>query len=74
MSFFLIQALDTIEEKLGVAENKLPLALSTHKRISIADVHDIVMYLNDTLTSLEMFLTCHRPACKYFHEVAFEIR
>ncbi|XP_068223003.1 activating signal cointegrator 1 complex subunit 2 [Palaemon carinicauda] len=68
-------ALGNIEDKLGVAENMLPVALSSSNRqLSIEDVHDIVLFLNDTLMSIKMFLKCHSPACKYFHEASFEIR
>ncbi|XP_066960498.1 activating signal cointegrator 1 complex subunit 2 isoform X1 [Macrobrachium rosenbergii] len=68
-------AFDNIEDKLGVAENMLPVALSSSNRqLSIEDVHNIVLFLSDTLMSIKMFLMCHSPACKYFHEASFEIR
>lgn len=68
-------AFDNIEKKLGVAENLLPMALSDiNGSLTIEDVNDITLLLTDTLLTLQRFLICHLPACKYFHEDTFEIR
>lgn len=72
--FFLFQALEKVEEKLGVAEY-MPVALGVRdESLSMTDLHDIIMYLLDTFSSLQMLITLHPPAAKFFHNETFDLR
>lgn len=68
-------ALENIEEKLNVAENYIPVALgSSEGELSLADLHDLTLYLLDTFYSLQMLLSLHPPAARVFHKASFELR
>ncbi|XP_071550104.1 activating signal cointegrator 1 complex subunit 2 [Panulirus ornatus] len=66
--------LEKVEEKLGVAEY-IPMALGVrNESLSMADLHNIIIYLLDTFSSLQMFIALHPPAARLFYNEAFEIR
>ncbi|XP_045615648.2 LOW QUALITY PROTEIN: activating signal cointegrator 1 complex subunit 2 [Procambarus clarkii] len=68
-------ALEKVEDKLGVAEYYVPVALGAPiENLSISDLHDMIIYLIDTFSSIQMLITIHPPAAKYFHDVGFELR
>nr|XP_053641092.1 activating signal cointegrator 1 complex subunit 2-like [Cherax quadricarinatus] len=69
------QALEKVEDKLGVADYNVPVALGAPtESLSIVDLHDIIIYLNDTFSSIQMLIALHPPAAQYFHVEAFELR
>ncbi|XP_042865196.1 activating signal cointegrator 1 complex subunit 2-like [Penaeus japonicus] len=68
-------ALENIEEKLHVAENFIPVALgSIEEELTLAELHDLTLYLLDTFYSLKMLISLHPPASKVFHKASFELR
>ncbi|KAK3880520.1 hypothetical protein Pcinc_014985 [Petrolisthes cinctipes] len=70
-------ALEKIEDKLGVSEHTIifPVALGTSSsNMSLAEIEDIVNFLLDTFFSLQMFLSLHPPAAKYFSDDNFDIK
>ncbi|KAK7080972.1 Activating signal cointegrator 1 complex subunit 2 [Halocaridina rubra] len=70
-----ISALGNMEEQLGVAEKDGPLALSSLRgQMALSDVHNMSIFLNDMLSTLLAFFTCHSPARRYFCDVSFDVR
>lgn len=64
-----------MEEKLGTADYMVPVAVGTQtEQLSLEEMNDLIFYLLDTFSSLQMILTLHPPAAKYFHNEGFELR
>lgn len=66
-----------MEDKLGVSElaSTIPVALRTNSSsMSLEEIEDIVNFLLDIFFSLQMFLSLHPPAAKYFSDDNFDIK
>lgn len=69
------QALEGVENKLGVSDCGIPLPLDAAvENLSESDLQTVVRFLLDTFSSLHMFLSLHPPAAKYFMDEVNELR